>query len=77
MSKRQWLMLFGIWVMVFLFLGFPDDWNKIIALVTGFFIFVGAYRVGDMSSDLQRERQVPYVEHRGDKHDITNSNLPS
>lgn len=63
--------------MVFLFLGFPDDWNKIIALITGFFIFVGAYRVGDMSAGLQRERQVPYVEHRGEQNDITNSNLPS
>jgi hypothetical protein len=69
-------MLFGIWVMVFLFLGFPAEWNKIISLVTGFLILVGAYRLKDISMEQRTERQVPYVEHRGDT-DITNTNLPS
>jgi hypothetical protein len=84
MSKRQWMMLFGLWVMVFLFLGFPSDWNKIIAVVTGFFILVGAYRLKDKSAGSAPSRPVPYIEHRGEtprmgdigsSNDIINSNI--
>jgi hypothetical protein len=28
-------MLLGVWVIVFLFLGFPPFWDKIFALITG------------------------------------------
>ncbi len=43
MSKRQWLCLMGVWVMIFLFLGVPSLWHKIIALVTGLIIIAIAY----------------------------------
>lgn len=38
MSKRQVLMVLGIWVMVFLFLGVPSMWHKILAILTGLII---------------------------------------
>jgi hypothetical protein len=45
MSKRQWLCLLGVWVMIFLFLGFPSFWHKIIALVSGVIIIAIAYNI--------------------------------
>lgn len=45
MSKRQFLMLIGVWVAVFLFLGFPLLWHKIIAVVSGLVIIMMAYRL--------------------------------
>lgn len=38
MSKRQVLMVLGIWVIVFLFLGFPSSWDKVFAILTGLII---------------------------------------
>ncbi len=45
MSKRQLLVLIGVWIMVFLFLGFPIMWHKILAVVSGLVIIVMAYRL--------------------------------
>lgn len=45
MSKRQWLCLMGVWVMIFLFLGVPSLWHKIIALVSGIIIIAIAYNL--------------------------------
>jgi hypothetical protein len=35
----------GVWVMIFLFLGVPSLWHKIIALVTGIIIVAVAYNL--------------------------------
>ena len=59
MSKRQWLCVLGVWVMIFLFLGFPSIWHKVIALVSGLIIIAIAYNIPqeqkeqktDLSSD--------------------------
>lgn len=45
MSKRQWLSLLGVWVMVFLFLGFPSMWHKIIAILSGLIIVGISYNL--------------------------------
>ncbi len=45
MSKRQWLCLLGAWVIVFLFAGFPADWYKIIAVITGILIIGISYNL--------------------------------
>ncbi len=45
MSKRQWLCILGVWVMVFLFLGFKSTWHKPISLVTGIIIIAIAYNI--------------------------------
>lgn len=45
MSKRQWLCILGFWVAVFLFLGVPPFWDKIIAGITGVIIIIVAYNL--------------------------------
>ncbi len=45
MSKRQWLCLLGVWVMIFLFLGVPSFWHKVIALLTGIVIVTISYNL--------------------------------
>ena len=43
MSKRQLLCVLGVWVMVFLFLGLPSEWDKTFAVVSGLLIVIVAY----------------------------------
>jgi len=62
MSKRQIVMLLGVWVMVFLFLGFPSGWNKLLALISGLLTIVVAYRMPPAISE--PAKNLPYVEHR-------------
>ena len=45
MSKRQLLCLLGIWVMLFLFLGVPSFWHRIIAVISGLIIVAVAYNL--------------------------------
>jgi hypothetical protein len=45
MSKRQWLCIFGVWVAVFLFLGLPPSWHKIISVITGIVIVSISYNL--------------------------------
>jgi hypothetical protein len=45
MSQRQWIVIIGVWVMIFLFLGFPSSWEKAFAILTGLLIIVIAYRI--------------------------------
>ena len=46
MSKYQWISILGVWVMVFLFLGFRSWLEKAIAVITGLIIIAIAYRIG-------------------------------
>jgi hypothetical protein len=46
MSKYQWISILGLWIMVFLFLGFPAAWDKGVAVVSGLIIVAIAYRGG-------------------------------
>lgn len=43
MSKRQLLCVLGVWVIIFLFLGFPSAWHKIIAIISGLAIIGLSY----------------------------------
>lgn len=45
MSKRQLLCLLGAWVMLFLFLGLPSSWLKVIAVVSGLVIIFISYNL--------------------------------
>lgn len=51
MSKKQFLMVLGVWVMVFLFLGVPILWHKIIALISGLLITAIAYSMKSNSEN--------------------------
>ena len=63
MSKRQVLIVLGVLVMIFLFLGFPPEWDKILALVFGLLIIVVSFRIRSTPKPVAPDR-VPYVEHR-------------
>ncbi len=54
MSKRQWLTVLGAWVMIFLFLGVPSAWHKIIALATGLIVIAIAY---NLPADTKKENK--------------------
>lgn len=65
MSKRQWLILIGAWVMVFLFIGLPSSWENVLAVVTGLLICFVAYQFGPGVSVVDSaDNSKPYVEHR-------------
>jgi len=62
MSKRQVLMLLGALVAIFLFLGFPQTFDKVIAVFLGLLIIVVAYRLPVVTID--RKSGIPYAEHK-------------
>jgi hypothetical protein len=43
MAKKQWISVLGLWIMIFLFLGFPSTWDKWFAVVTGMLIIAISY----------------------------------
>jgi len=62
MSKRQILILLGIWVMIFLFLGFPSAWDKAFALIAGALIAIISYR--GMPAGKTQSADMPFIEHK-------------
>lgn len=66
MSKRQFLIILGAWVMVFLFLGFPPEWDKIFGLVVGVLIIIIAFKFKPPAKPVASER-VTYTEHKSPK----------
>ncbi|MFA6459171.1 MAG: hypothetical protein WCV79_02110 [Candidatus Paceibacterota bacterium] len=65
MSKRQWLIIFGVFIMVVPFLGFPTEWNKIFYIVVGLLIIIVSYRMAPNSQQKNPASPVslPYSEH--------------
>jgi hypothetical protein len=45
MSRQQWLSIIGVWVIVFLYMGFPSAWDKIIAAATGLLIIFISFKM--------------------------------
>ena len=58
-------MLFGVWVAIFLFLGLPDSWHSILAIITGVCIIITAYSLRAEGVDT-KSSHIPYVEHKAD-----------
>ncbi len=63
MSKRQLLIVLGVWTIIFLFLGFPPVWDKIFALIVGILIIVIALKTQPPQRQIPADR-IPYVEHK-------------
>jgi divalent metal cation (Fe/Co/Zn/Cd) transporter len=63
MSRQQWLSIVGVWVMVFLFLGFPAAWDKIIALVTGLLVIFISFKMS--SRNIHKNSESAYIENGG------------
>lgn len=59
-------MLLGVWVIVFMFLGFPQNWQKILAVITGVYMIILAYSLG---SDAPKTTDIraPFVDHKADQ----------
>jgi hypothetical protein len=62
MSKRQVLMILGIWIMAFLFISFPAAWDKIFAVITGLAVIVIAFKLPPQARDTAQD--IPYVENK-------------
>jgi|GEM_PF-6460349 len=63
MSKRQILVLLGVWVGVFLFLGLPSGWLDALGVVTGVVLIALAYSLGSEPSRTNTTDNT-YVEHK-------------
>lgn len=61
MSKRQWLCVLGVWIMIFLFLGVPSLWHKVMALISGVVIIAIAYNLPHEKKNISAdpERNAP------------------
>jgi hypothetical protein len=59
MSKRQWLTVLGVWVALFLFLGFPSAWHKIIAIISGIAIIAISYNLPHEKKEVKEEQSAP------------------
>ncbi len=64
MSKRQWLCILGVWVMIFLFLGIPSLWHKIFALITGIVIISIAYNLPSEEKSVVSKEDSAFIENR-------------
>lgn len=75
MSKRQILMIIGLWVMAILFLGFRDAWDKTLLVITGLLIIAIAYKMKNDGPKLDTsDSSRSFVEH---KTDINNPTKPN
>ena len=62
-------MLLGVWIAIFLFLGFPSAWEELLAVVSGIVIIGIAYRMVPevkISAGQEAHKDIPYVEHKAD-----------
>lgn len=72
MSKRQWLMIFGVIVAALPFLGFPSSWDTVIYIVVGILIIFLSYRILPDGKP-QSPDAMPFVEHKNDHGQINNT----
>ena len=74
MSKRQALILLGLWTIILtsgLFLGFPSAWVKILGALTGLVVAAVAYRL-PAGTEPKSAGSLPYAEHKNEiNRDIT------
>ena len=66
MSQRQVLMIFGVWLAILPFLGFPLDWEKALACLSGLLIVILAYRLKPVNADKNDPAAMPYAEHKSE-----------
>lgn len=64
MSRQQWLSIIGVWVAVFLYLGFPAALDKIIAVASGLLIILISFKM-NVKNRPKDSNNGTYVENRG------------
>ncbi|MES3031602.1 MAG: hypothetical protein V4697_04310 [Patescibacteria group bacterium] len=70
MSKRQWLCVLGVWVMIFLFLGIPSVWHKVVALISGVVIISIALRLPQEKKIVSSSQSPVFVENNNSMTDV-------
>ncbi len=65
MSKRLTLSLIGLWIIVYLFLGFPSTMDKIFSIATGLIILTIAFSMNPKEKKHHGDH-MPYAEHKND-----------
>jgi len=63
MSKRQIIILLGVWIAILLFLGFPQGWQKILAVATGLYLIIIAYSLR-LEAPKTTDIRAPFVDHK-------------
>jgi len=63
MSKRQGLMLIGIWVLILAAPGFPPSWQTILLLVTGLGLIVFGYRMKPSEGSAEK-KDLPFTDYK-------------
>ena len=64
MSKRQWIILLGVVIIVLPFLGFPSGWDTIISVCAGLIIIAVAYTLAPRQYPKSADQHLPYAEHK-------------
>lgn len=65
MSKRQWLMVTGVIVIILPFSGFPSSWNTSVSVILGLLIITIAYNLNsEKSPKISAPSHMPFVEHK-------------
>jgi hypothetical protein len=65
MSKRQVLILIGVWIIVLPFLGFPEWLKTIFFAITGLYIAIIGYTI-KLQAKISNGSEIPFVEHKND-----------
>ncbi len=63
MSKRQILMLIGLWIMAILHLGLPELWDKMLLFITGIVIIFTSFKIKETEIKAVSEPQ-NFVDHK-------------
>lgn len=71
-------MILGLWMIVFLFLGFPSGWDKAIAAITGVLVIGLAYKMAPVSNEDAKASNpsLNFVEHKSEPTENITSNNP-
>lgn len=64
MSKKQIIIIISIFIMLFLFLGFPDFWDKMIAIFSGLLIIYLTYGLPKQEKPPVMNEQLPFIDHK-------------
>lgn len=76
MSKRQTLMVLGIWVIILPFLGFPGTWKSILFCATGLVIATIAYALRP-ETRVSPASNITYAEHKNEPAPVSENTSPS
>lgn len=64
MSKRQVIMVLGVWTAILPFLGFFSGWDKAFVCISGLLIALLAFRIKPEAPAKADPRSASYAEHR-------------